>query len=176
MTVHNPSSLKDDGSLLSFGLGVEREVLYTAFRSFTDSTGAWFLPRFDDRCSITTTMTILGPGFISSDRRDKLRILGCLSALMLIHGIAPEPLSPALIQFAANNYDVGALTWDFVGEWHPELRSLLDSWIAIGAGGDIAPFQPHFATFHNTHVSCVPSADTFIYAHSILDYDPSISR
>ncbi|KAJ7667002.1 hypothetical protein DFH06DRAFT_1185214 [Mycena polygramma] len=147
--------LRPDGSLLSFGIGIEREVLYTAFREFTDNEGAWFLPRFDDRCSIATTMSLSSSSFVSADRLEQLTILGCLAGLLLIHGIAPEPLSPALLQFAANKFDLGSLTRSFVREWHPELVGLIERWDEMGPEGDIGPFQGYFASFHDMQVAAV---------------------
>ncbi|KAJ6457393.1 hypothetical protein C8R45DRAFT_1110642 [Mycena sanguinolenta] len=151
--------VRDEEDFLSTGEGIEREVIFTAFSQFTEYSGTWFLPRFDSRCSIATTMSLTASSLVNSHRRDSLAILGCLSALMLIHGLAPEPLGPALIQFAANSCDLQSLTRDFVGEWHPDLRALLDSWIDMGPTGDLAPFQLHFATYHDMQVASLQSRD-----------------
>ncbi|KAJ7318075.1 hypothetical protein DFH08DRAFT_714930, partial [Mycena albidolilacea] len=150
---------KPDGSLLSTGTGVEKEVLYTAFSWYVDHRGAYFLPRFDDTCSIVTTMSFTSHAYVSTDRREDLMILGCLAALLLLHGIAPEPLGPAIIQFAANRCELGSLTWDFVGEYHPELRALLDTWKTMGPSGDITPFQSYFATYRDLEAISLESRD-----------------
>ncbi|KAJ7160827.1 hypothetical protein C8R46DRAFT_1223166 [Mycena filopes] len=142
----------DDGGIVSFGVGVEREVWYTAFRCFTDSEGAWFLPRFDNRCSIATTMSHSVPG-LGDARLEQLAVLGCIIGVLLIFGIAPEPLSPAVIQFAVNGCDLSSLTREFVREWHPDLVALLDRWDEIGPGGNVIPFQPFFASFMDLQVS-----------------------
>ncbi|KAK7034965.1 hypothetical protein R3P38DRAFT_2518602, partial [Favolaschia claudopus] len=105
--------IRPNGSAVSFGAGVEREVIYTAFRIFTDCEGAYFTPRYDGRCSIATTMSLASLAFVSSHRLEDLTVLGSLVGLLLIHGIAPEPLSPAFIQFAANGCDLGSLTREF---------------------------------------------------------------
>lgn len=166
------SRIQPDGSLLSAGNGLEREAIYTAFRTFADHPSIWFLPRFDNRCSIATTMSLSTSHFVSNDRRESLTVLGCLAALMLIHGIAPEPLSPAFIQFAAHQCDIQSLPWDFVGEWHAELRALIDDWNAMGPEGDLTPFQAHFATYHDIPVSLIShhisAAYTTCYTRSHL--------
>ncbi|KAF8140970.1 hypothetical protein K438DRAFT_1879028 [Mycena galopus ATCC 62051] len=118
--------LRDDGSLLTTGVGISRE----------QHAGQWFLSRFDGKCPIATTMPLASANLVNADRRQNLVVLGCLAALLLIHGIAPEPLSPALIQWAANKCDLGSLTREFIGEWFPELRTLLDDWIASLQGRD----------------------------------------
>ncbi|KAJ7748253.1 hypothetical protein B0H14DRAFT_2252150, partial [Mycena olivaceomarginata] len=155
----NFSILKPDGLILSSGIGVEREVIYTSFRWFTDHQGAWLLPRFDDRCSIVTTMSLATSAYVSADRRENLVVFGCLTALMLIYGIAPDPLSPSLIHFAANKCELGSLTREFVGEWHPNLKTMLDTWDSIGPTGDITPFQSHFAIFHDIQIASLASRD-----------------
>ncbi|KAJ7254011.1 hypothetical protein B0H12DRAFT_1017236, partial [Mycena haematopus] len=141
----------NDGSFLSTGVGIEREVVYTAFSHFTSIShqGIWLLPRFGDRCSIATTMSMSTSSFVNPDRLQDLAVLGCLTALMIVHGLAPEPLSPALIQFVANKCNLQSLTRAFVGEWFPELKTLLESWIAMGPTGDVGPFQSHFAIYHD---------------------------
>ncbi|KAJ7845313.1 hypothetical protein B0H13DRAFT_2363761 [Mycena leptocephala] len=151
--------MRPDGSLLSAGNGLEREAIYTAFRTFADHPSIWFLPRFDNRCSIATTMSLSTSHFVSNDRRESLTVLGCLAALMLIHGIAPEPLSPAFIQFAAHQCDIQSLTRDFVGEWHAELRALIDDWNAMGPEGNLTPFQAHFATYHDIPIASLQNRD-----------------
>ncbi|KAJ7821885.1 hypothetical protein B0H14DRAFT_2371092, partial [Mycena olivaceomarginata] len=125
------------------------EVIYTSFFLFTDHKGAWLLPCFDDRCSIATTMSLATSAYVSVDRREHLVVFGCLTALMLIYGIAPDPLSPSLIHFSANKCGLGSLTREFVGEWHPNLKTMLDTWDSIGPTGNITPFQSHFAIFHD---------------------------
>ncbi|KAJ7435360.1 hypothetical protein B0H11DRAFT_1937661 [Mycena galericulata] len=59
----------------------------------------------------------------------------CITALH-IHGIAPEPLSPALIQFA----------------WHPYLVGLLNEWLNMNETGDISQFGPFYALYHDMQV------------------------
>ncbi|KAJ7026563.1 hypothetical protein C8F04DRAFT_1045551 [Mycena alexandri] len=139
--------LQPNGVVLSFGVGVEREAWYTAFRHFIKSEGAWFLPRFDNRCSIATTMSQSASGYVSQARLDQIGVLGCITSLLLIHGIAPEPFSPALIQFAANGCDLSSLSRDFLREWHPELVDVIDRWDTTGAGGDITSFQYFLASY-----------------------------
>ncbi|KAJ7327455.1 hypothetical protein DFH08DRAFT_816304 [Mycena albidolilacea] len=133
----NFSILKPDGLILSSGIGVKREAIYTSFRWFTDHQGAWLLSRFNDRCSIVTTISLATSAYVSTDRRENLVVFSCLTALMLIYGIAPDPLSPSLIHFAANKCELGSLTWEFVGEWHPNLKTMLDTWDSIGPTGKL---------------------------------------
>ncbi|KAJ7355492.1 hypothetical protein DFH08DRAFT_954977 [Mycena albidolilacea] len=102
---------------------------------------------------MTHTMSLASHAYVSTDCCEDLMILGCLAALLLLHGIAPKPLGPAIIQFAANRCKLGSLTWDFVGEYHPELRALLDIWKMMGPSGDIIPFQSYFATYHDLEAS-----------------------
>ncbi|KAK6978291.1 hypothetical protein R3P38DRAFT_2665265 [Favolaschia claudopus] len=145
--------IRPNGSAVSFGAGVEREVIYTAFRIFTDCEGAYFTPRYDGRCSIATTMSLASLAFVSSHRLEDLTVLGSLVGLLLIHGIAPEPLSPAFIQFAANGCDLGSLTREFVLEWCPELCGRLDRWLSLGPEDDITEVRDILATCFDMQVS-----------------------
>ncbi|KAF8208552.1 hypothetical protein K438DRAFT_1930208 [Mycena galopus ATCC 62051] len=133
--------LRDDGTLLSTGLGIGRETLTFAWLSYQKHAGEWFLPRFGGQSSIATTMPLASATFVNRDRRSNLVVLGCLAGLMLIHGMAPEPLSPAVIQWAANKCDVRSLTREFVGEWFAELKGLMDDWVASLQGRDLRQHQ-----------------------------------
>ncbi|KAJ7650550.1 hypothetical protein FB45DRAFT_730675, partial [Roridomyces roridus] len=157
------------GLVVSTGTGIEKETIYTAYRFFTDHEGAWFFPRFGNKSSIATTMSLAGSSFISTDRRLNLVVLGCLTSLMLIHGLAPDPISPALIQWAINGCDVHSLTRDFVGEWFPELRALLDDWTDCGPGGDLEPFQTHLAIYHDMQVASLRTRDLVHHQAFALD-------
>ncbi|KAJ6451543.1 hypothetical protein C8R45DRAFT_1124584, partial [Mycena sanguinolenta] len=164
--------IRPDGSLVSTGWGVEREVVYTAFQSFIEHGSQWFLPRFDGRCSIVTTMSLAASSFVGKTRHNNLAVLGCLVSLLLIFGIAPEPLSPSVIHWAANNCELRLLNREFVQEWHPNLRALLEQWTAVGPTGDINGFQSHFASFHNLQVRAAVICETKpkydALAHDIL--------
>ncbi|KAF8140811.1 hypothetical protein K438DRAFT_1995637 [Mycena galopus ATCC 62051] len=127
--------LRDDGTLLSTGLGIGRETLTFAWLSYQRHAG--------------------DATFVNRDRRSNLVVLGCLAGLMLIHGMAPEPLSPAVIQWAANKCDVRSLTREFVGEWFAELKGLMDDWVSAGPTGDIRRFAHHFATYHDLQASYI---------------------
>ncbi|KAF8122631.1 hypothetical protein K438DRAFT_1896371, partial [Mycena galopus ATCC 62051] len=50
--------LRDDGTLLSTGLGIGRETLTFAWLSYQKHAGEWFLPRFGGQSSIATTMPL----------------------------------------------------------------------------------------------------------------------
>ncbi|KAK6996241.1 hypothetical protein R3P38DRAFT_3628806 [Favolaschia claudopus] len=156
--------IRPNGSAVSFGAGVEREVIYTAFRIFTDCEGAYFTPRYDGRCSIATTMSLASSAFVSSHRLEDLTVLGSLVGLLLIHGIAPEPLSPAFIQFAANGCDLGSLTREFVLEWCPELCGRLDRWLSLGPEDDITEFRDILAT-------CFDMQDSALRGRSAVQHE-----
>ncbi|KAJ7310146.1 hypothetical protein DFH08DRAFT_823180 [Mycena albidolilacea] len=74
-------------------------------------------------------------------------VLGCLLALLLIYGIAPEPLSPAVFQLAVNNFDLWSLIPECVRQWFLSLQDLLEAWKSMGPEGDLAPLVPfcHFS-------------------------------
>jgi hypothetical protein len=108
------------------------------------------------RYSICTPMSV-GLSGIHTYRAcsREVSIFGAICALMLIKGFSVDPLGPALLQFLFHDCDFQSLHKDFVAQWHPALRHLLEEWISIGATGDINNplFTAHFATFHDTQVS-----------------------
>ncbi|KAJ6449939.1 hypothetical protein C8R45DRAFT_1128395 [Mycena sanguinolenta] len=146
----------------------ERGSLY-CLSMVTEHSSQWFLPRFDGRCSIATTMSLAASSFVGETRRNNLAVLGCLVSLLLIFGIAPEPLSPSVIHWAANDCELRSLNWEFVQEWHPDLRALLEQWTAVGPTGDITDFQSYFTSFHDLQIASLEMRDQA--QHDALTHD-----
>ncbi len=138
----------------TFGPGIEREVIYMAFNRYLKSFGTWFCPRFDERASLQTTCGIWRAmtGAVSENRIQSMKQLGAICALMLIHGMCPEPLNPLIFHFIINNCDFNCLHQGLVQEWHPTLYSHLKSWVDTGSGGSLEPFRAHFASYHDMDV------------------------
>ena len=89
---------------------------------------------------------------VSPARKLATKQFGAVTALLLIYGQTPRPLSPAVMLFIIYNFDFHCLTPGFVGEWFSDLRVLLSNWLEIGPDGDPEPFASHFATYHDTQV------------------------
>ncbi len=72
---------------------------------------------------------------------------------MLVYGVAPSPLSPALVQFLLHECDLNSLTQAFIQEWFPSLHRTLTDWNAAASrtsGGDsIDAFDAHFQLYHD---------------------------
>lgn len=83
-----------------------------------------------------------------------MKQFGAVTALLLIHGQTPRPLSPAVMLFIIYNFDLRCLTPGFIGEWFVGLRNLLSDWLETGPDGDPEPFASHFATYHDAQVCC----------------------
>ena len=137
------------GRVLSVGEGIEQETIYLAFDVYRKESAKWFTPRSDTYSTISTSQS-LSPHFdVSPTRLEALSILGALTGLMLVYGVAPTPLSPALIQFLLHGCDICSLTPAFIQEWFPSLYRTLMDWNAIGASDNIEGFDGHFQLFHD---------------------------
>ncbi|EIN10150.1 hypothetical protein PUNSTDRAFT_63951, partial [Punctularia strigosozonata HHB-11173 SS5] len=145
-------TLDDHGISVSFGAGLEREVTWTAMKQYLDQQAVWYLPCADGRSTLKTQLPSSAARWISDDRLLAIARLGALTSLCMIHGFMPGPIDPCIIQFAVHGKDINALHPSFIGEWHPELRKTILDWIAAGPAGNLAPFRPHFATWHDMEV------------------------
>jgi hypothetical protein len=142
----------DDEIVLSFGEGVEREVIHAAFQSYLQDAARWFTARADGHSTLATTYSMSSAQSLSAGRRRDLLVLGALTALSLVHGIAPCPLDPVLLHFIVHKCNLHSILPGFLGEWHPELRRTLLDWIEGGPTGDITAFEAHFITYHDLQV------------------------
>jgi hypothetical protein len=134
------------------GVGIEREVIFTAFIKFTKQYSAWFSPRADSRATLQTSRGYMAARLISASRIQKVKFLGALSALLLICGISPEPFNPLLFYLIIHDFDLRCLTREILSEWHPELRQELDAWLSLGPSGDPSPFRSLFLSWINIDV------------------------
>lgn len=136
----------------STGVGIEREAIHAAFKLFEGSTAQWFTPRADDFFTPATSHSMATSRYVTAARLADLTILGALTALLLIHGIAPGRLDPVFLQYLVYDCDIEAVHSTFLGEWHPSIRQTIMQWLAVGPDGDISDFQAHFATYHDLPV------------------------
>lgn len=134
------------------GVGIEREVIFTAFVKHVRQYSAWFSPRADSKATLQTSRGFMAARLISASRIHQVKFLGALSALLLIRGIAPEPFNPLLFYLIINDFDLRCLTREIISEWHPNLRQELDEWLSLGPSGDPTPFRPLFASWLNMDV------------------------
>ncbi|KAJ7238330.1 hypothetical protein B0H12DRAFT_97670 [Mycena haematopus] len=150
--------LRPDGTTLSIGIGPEMETLYGLYQTFALHPEKYFIQREEGRHAISTTISMAQRFLVSPARIRELKILGVVLVLMLIQGIVPDIVSPALFQFAFHGCDLNAITRTFLAEWYPALL-LVDRWIQTGPRGDLSPFQAHFATYHDLQVASLESRD-----------------
>lgn len=141
-----------DDTLISSGIGIERETVHAAYGVFLDSSLEWFTSREDGFFTPAAAYSMAVAGDIPTERLMKLTQLGALSALLLIHGIAPGHLDPVFLQYLVYDCNLEAVHPSFLGEWHPGIRQQLMQWIAAGPDGNIDQFQGHFATYHDISV------------------------
>lgn len=139
------------GRVLSIGEGIERETIYLAFDMYRKEPAKWFVPKSDGYSTISTSQSLSSHFDISTSRLEALSVLGALTGLMLIYGVAPTPLSPALVQFLLHGCDLHSLTPAFIQEWFPSLYRTLIDWSAIQTsnGDSIEHFDAHFQLFHD---------------------------
>ena len=90
---------------------------------------------------------------IPPSRIQAVKILGALCALLLINGICPDPFNPLLFLLIVYKFNIHSLDRKTVGEWHPELRQAIDSWLAVGVTGNVIPFRDIFCSYLNMDVS-----------------------
>ncbi|KAK6988071.1 hypothetical protein R3P38DRAFT_3445569 [Favolaschia claudopus] len=133
--------------------GVEREVVHALYRSFAQRPEKYFVPREGGWHGIATTISMSQRFLVSDVRLRELKILGAVLMLMLLHGMAPDIVSPALFQFAFHGCDLNALTHVFLVEWYPVLSLLIDDWLRNGPTGDLRRFRSHFATHHDMQIA-----------------------
>ncbi|KAJ7181278.1 hypothetical protein C8R46DRAFT_885532 [Mycena filopes] len=175
--VRNVRRTHADGSTLSVGAGVEREVLYHLAQTYFSNPDRYFLLRSDGRYTISTTISMSQRFLVSPARIRDLKILGLVLVLMLLNGVPPDPISPALFQLAFHN-SFDALTPNFIQEWYPELHLVAQQWIQGGPTGSLVPFRSHLASNLDMQVACLEGRDQAQHDALAVDlvYNGSISN
>lgn len=142
--------------MVSLGHGIELEAITLVFERFkNEGYSSLFLPRCDTFAAIKTQNPAISSMYTTQPRLEKLKTLGAITALCLIHGQPPIPFDPLFLHFIINNCNIQSLHRSFVGEWHQELRHVIDQWLQMGPNGDAMQpiFMSHFASYHDTSVS-----------------------
>ena len=128
-------------------------MLFGLWNRFIQNRSQFFVDRGDDFCTIRC-MTSFGGSSVSPAWKLAMKQFGAVTALLLIHGQTPRPLSPAVMLFIIYNFDLRCLTPGFIGEWFVGLCNLLSDRLETGPDGDPEPFASHFATYHDAQVCC----------------------
>ena len=92
-------SREDDDDIVSSGPGIEREVIYTAFRQFEKAVDQWFLPCADNLLTLAASCSMAAARYIAPAALSDLSVLAAVVALLLIHGITPGRLDPTVLQY-----------------------------------------------------------------------------
>ncbi|KAJ7020746.1 hypothetical protein C8F04DRAFT_1274583 [Mycena alexandri] len=130
-----------DGTLHSFGAGIENECIFTALNLFLSDSARWGLVTDEERLSLATSMPLRLASSVAPGRLLEVRVFGALISLGLISGKPPGLMSPGLLQYVLNGKKLEALTSSFVSSWHPTLYRIAREMQAVGATGSLAPFQ-----------------------------------
>ncbi|KAJ7088384.1 hypothetical protein B0H15DRAFT_885773 [Mycena belliarum] len=137
----------------AYGEGPEREVLFFILQRFLVDETVWFQRGEGTFLTLRTLFTISSSAIIPHARITDWKRLGAVCALLLISGQWPGNLSPALFQYLIHAGNFHSLHRTFIGEWFPELRALIMSFLETGPDGNLSEYAAHFATFHNTEVA-----------------------
>jgi hypothetical protein len=89
---------------------------------------------------------------VPASRKRNMMILGAITAFSIINGISFHPIDPILLHFFIHDCDINSIRPEFLAEWHPDLKKTITDWIALGPYDNPAPFQAHFAVYHDIQV------------------------
>lgn len=140
------------------GAGVEREAIYAAYNTFMNEMTTWLMVRREEYHTIATSVPLEYSHLVPLRRKENFMALGALTALLLIHGIAPPHLSPLLLQYIIHDCTFNSIHPTFVCEWDPDLHRRLLEWKQLGPAGDIRGFADIFATYFDLQVGCSPTS------------------
>jgi hypothetical protein len=159
-----PNILCRTGNNAAYGEGLEREATYVVFQRYLNHETTWFQRAEGGFLTIRTLFPLSSS--VPPTRLLERKRLGAICGLLMINGQYPGRISPAIFQYLIHGSNFHSLNRTFIGEWFPNLRTLLLAFHAAGPEGDLSPFQSHFVTYHDVEVSHFP---IYIY------YDRSLS-
>ncbi|KAJ8502586.1 hypothetical protein ONZ45_g11619 [Pleurotus djamor] len=145
-----------DGSTLSMGAGVEREVIYNLFQQFTSSPALH--PCDGDTFSVWILYGSRAEQ-VPASRLQSLKRFGAVCALMMITGQTPTPIGAALFQFITHRCDLHSLHPAFIREWLPDLSQTISDWNSLGPTGNVSRFNSHFINWHGLEVLAYQDRD-----------------
>jgi len=127
-------------------------VINNLFEEYKSTAGEWFAPHADDFCALAIMHSSSIAKHIPESRLQNISILGAVTALRLIHGMATPPWDPVFLNFFVHDCDFSSLHRDIVAEWHPELKQTISDWLDIGPHGNVTQFREYFTSYHDLQV------------------------
>ncbi|KAJ7156617.1 hypothetical protein C8R46DRAFT_1040490 [Mycena filopes] len=138
----------------AFGDGVEHEVRNNVFERFVKAGSAFLEPGEGGFMVPRTLFTGDSPIPIPAPRLAAWKRFGVICGLLFVAGNLPPTISPAVFQYLIHNCNFHSLHPAFIGEWYPELRALILSWLAMDpADQNLAAYDSQFINFHNVSAS-----------------------
>ncbi|KAJ7511954.1 hypothetical protein B0H11DRAFT_2371466 [Mycena galericulata] len=148
-------------SIVSSGEGILREVYQVALQKTFASGRQWLTPRADGKLSLLFIRLVgFGSGTFGPRQR-MISIGGAMWSLMMIRGLAVDPIDTALLQLLFHECDLHSLHPTFIAEWHPVVKTVCDSWKAAGPSGNINTplIASHLATYNDIEMASVETRD-----------------
>ncbi|KAJ7128847.1 hypothetical protein C8R46DRAFT_926163, partial [Mycena filopes] len=138
----------------AFGDGVEHEVRNNVFERFVKAGSVFLEPGEGGFMVPRTLFTGDSPIPIPAPRLAAWKRFGVICGLLFVAGNLPPTISPAVFQYLIHNCNFHSLHPAFIGEWYPELRALILSWLAMDpADQNLAAYDSQFINFHNVSAS-----------------------
>ncbi|KAJ6467428.1 hypothetical protein C8R45DRAFT_1106169 [Mycena sanguinolenta] len=146
---------------VSSGEGILREVYHIALQKTMESGQQWLTPRADGKLSLLSVRSAgFGPHTFGPRQR-MIGIAGAMWALVMIRGLAVDPVDIALLQFLFNDCDLNSLHPAFIAEWHPAVKAVCDAWKRAGPTGSVLTplIASHVGTYLGIETSSLADRD-----------------
>ena len=134
---------------LSYGDGLEREVLTILAKQVTSALPTYFVSRMGDNAHTLSCP----PLFPKTDsRKQELGVLGAIVSLCLMSGIPVGGIDGAWLVYLLNGCEFCSLDRGVIEAFHPDLAGTLVKLISCGPSGDLTPAAVHLDIFADIKV------------------------
>ncbi|EPS95330.1 hypothetical protein FOMPIDRAFT_86406 [Fomitopsis schrenkii] len=157
--VHATSN--DGPDTLSFGDGLEREVLTILAGQVVAALPMYFVSRLGDHGHSLSCPSVF-PNSI--ERKQELGLLGAIISLCLMSGIAIKGIDGAWLVFVLNGCDFCSLDRSVMERFHPDLAKALIDLDSCGPNGDLAPFAHYLELFADIKIEQYVRRDAATHA------------
>lgn len=151
---------------VSYGEGVEREILQTAYQMCITPREKYMEPRAGG--TFWTIATNALSHLMSPSFSEQLGVFGALTGLFIVNAIPPTPISPLFLNMMLNDSDIGSVSSSHLKEWLPEFAAQVQLWADQGLDADPSQFMGILAVYADVvQVNIIITSKAFHFSPSL---------
>ncbi|KAH9835215.1 uncharacterized protein C8Q71DRAFT_858866 [Rhodofomes roseus] len=155
-------ALSDGHSItVSSGDGLERQTITILLAGFKQYLSSFFTARLGERSQVLACPPLRS---FDQSRRQRLAILGAITGISLVNGLAVPGIDGAWLIYLLNGCEFAAITREVMEAFHPRLAAKIVELDNMGPTDDLTPLAHHLEVYAGIDVAHYANRDAESHA------------